>query len=93
MRRVEAELTDDPLPMAELAQRVYMHEDPSRAEVESVRRAAKRLAEQGRLEVDYIDPDESGLGLWSQVCAERGYEPDARPAHPVWQLAVRRNQR
>ena len=66
----------------------------ARATVESVCRASKRLAATGRLQLDYLSaPGDNATDLWSDVCAERGYEVGARPAHPHLQLAVRRPNR
>ena len=86
MRKLQAALTDEPRTIHRLAEDVFGAD--GRAQVESTRRAAKRLAGQGRARLDYIKRD-GEAGLWSDVIAERGYEQDARPAHPVWQLAAR----
>ncbi len=48
MRRVEANLTDEPQTMFALASVVYGAVEPTRAQVESVRRATRRLVALGR---------------------------------------------
>ena len=103
MRRVLDQTPGELVTMGELAERVFDTAAPTRAEVESVRRASKRLAEQGRLELDYVwaphlHPSWSSEydrdhGLWSSVCAKHGYEDDARPNSPGWALAVRRTSK
>lgn len=61
--------------------------------IEPTRRACKRLAAVGLMQVDYQDhpgylrPRDR---LWLDVIAERGYEPDVRPAASCWALVVRR---
>lgn len=83
MRRVLNQATSDWQTVAALATA------PTRSEREATRRACKRLVEQGRLESNYVNRDDTS-SLWSDVCAERGYAPGARPAHPGWMFAVRR---
>jgi hypothetical protein len=89
MRLVLENVTDEWQPIVLLAGAIEGTDVPTRSKVEATRRACKRLVEQERLQDDYVRRDGSP-GLWSEVCAERGYTPDARPAHPVWQFAVRR---
>lgn len=52
------ELTDGPFTgwttVSDLARIVWNTSDPTRAQVESVRRAAKALADAGRVELDYM---------------------------------------
>jgi hypothetical protein len=90
-----------------LAERISGGAPAPRATVESVRRACRRLADEGLLELDYVsgrrwddlyvfrrsvnsDRPDRPQRRWSDVIAEEGYEPDAKPSHPTWQLAVRR---
>jgi hypothetical protein len=69
----------------------------ARSAVEATRRACKRLAADGLVELDYrqlkgelgLDHYE-GRQFWSEIIAKRGYEPDAQPAHPYWALVARR---
>lgn len=89
MRRLLDELTDEWQTLLGIAGRLHRDAEPPRAMLESARRACKRLAEQGRAELDYID-DQGGL--WSNICEKKGYEPDARPAHPGWRLAIRHKE-
>lgn len=98
MRRVLDQTPVDAIAISDLAGDVYGTDTPTRAQVESVRRASKRLAEQGRLELDYvwaphlhpswISPPEAD-GPWSEVCARHGYDDDTLPLSPGWALAVR----
>ena len=84
MRRVSNQATDDWQTVAQLA-------GPTRSDVEATRRACKRLVAQRRLESNYIQRDGTP-GLWSEVMTKCGYEPGARPSHPIWQFAVRRHR-
>lgn len=51
MREVRSILTVEPTPIVVLARRVYGVQEPSRAQVESVRRASKRLVQLGHAHV------------------------------------------
>jgi hypothetical protein len=87
MQRVLEEVNDGWLPVIDLAGRIEGVKRPHRAAIESTRRACKRLAAHGHVQVDYVFP---GTGeLWSEG-SEKGYDVDARPAHPSWRLVVRR---
>jgi hypothetical protein len=52
MREVEQLLTEQPKPIVVLAREVYAVEQPTRAQVEAIRRAAKRLVAQDRAHTD-----------------------------------------
>jgi hypothetical protein len=84
MAGVSVAVTDDWQTMPAIA--TAIGRQTNRATIESVRRACKRLAEQGVIEIGYVDDDRR----WADIIAERGYPDDARPAHPRWKLAVRR---
>jgi len=76
MRRLETALTAERQRMPELARNVYGLDagaEPTRAQIESVRRAAKRLADQGRAEVAmrYWENRVGDIGSGRYV--ERGY--------------------
>jgi hypothetical protein len=74
MTRLEALLTDEPQTVWWLAIDVYGGADPSRAQVESVRRAAKRLAAIGRAEVgmgNYREPGPHGHDVWRRFLTVR----------------------
>ena len=99
MVRVTEEVTSEWQSIADLAAAINGVTNPTRADIESVRRACKRLAEQGEIELDYIyidrtkwrGPvyvDRSG-GRWADVITREGYEADDRPLHPFWKLSAR----
>ena len=50
MREVQGRLTSTPIPIVVLAREVYAVSEPTRAQIESVRRAVKRLVELGQAE-------------------------------------------
>lgn len=87
MQQVLQAVTDEWQPVVRLAAAIGGAAD--RSAVESTRRACKRLAGQGRVQMDYVRDDDPGE-RWSAIVRENGYEADARPAHPGWMLAVRR---
>jgi hypothetical protein len=75
MRRIEAVLTDENQPLRDLAREVYdvpAGYEATRAEVEAVRRAVKRLAQMGRAEVQTgrFKTDESGM-YWRYMLVAR----------------------
>jgi hypothetical protein len=74
MTRLEALLTDEPQTVWWLASAVFEDDDPSRAQVESVRRAAKRLAAMGRAELKispYREPGPHGHDVWRRFLTAR----------------------
>jgi hypothetical protein len=75
------------LTMSDLAGAIDVTDSPSRSQIESVRRACRRLAAAGRAELDYYHDGRlwSALGDGRNAC-----DPDHRPAHPCWQLVVRK---
>lgn len=104
MRRVLEASSDEWQPVVRLAE-IIAGDGPSRAALESTRRACRRLADEGRLELDYLfhgrvkeswcpsaiaEATADDGRLFSAVIAEKGYMPGARPNHPYWMLAVRR---
>lgn len=97
MSSVLDRITGEWTPIEDLAAVAMCTKTPTRADVESVRRACKRLAEHGEVELDYVFVDRYKYGegirdgeMWSDIIRENGYEPDARPSHPFWKLAARR---
>lgn len=91
-------LSDEWRTMRDLAARVTGAEPPSRAAVESVRRASRRLADRGQVELDYLDTGypteypgrEHRPGVWSDLGDGRNaYAPGHRPAAPCWELVAR----
>jgi len=48
MREVQGRLTSTPIPIVALAREVYAVPEPTRAQIESVRRAVRRLVQLGR---------------------------------------------
>jgi hypothetical protein len=63
MRLLLEKVTDEWQPVVRLA-----GPGATRSELESTRRACKRLVEQGRLQADYIQRNWEP-GLWSEICA------------------------
>jgi hypothetical protein len=85
-RAVLATITNEWRTVADVAAGVSGR-PPSRATVESVRRACRRLADGDHVDLDYV----SDGRVWSDLGDGRNaYEPGHRPAHPGWQLAVKR---
>jgi hypothetical protein len=61
--------------------------DAPRSAVESVRRAVRRLSDQGLVQLEYLDDERT----WSSLGGGRNYYADGgRPAHPRWKLAARK---
>jgi hypothetical protein len=71
MRAVHGQLTDDPKPIQLLASNAYQVDRPTRPQTEAVRRAVRRLTDQGRAEcagewerrLAYVSAWRAGRGL------------------------------
>lgn len=89
-------LTSDWQTMRELATTIHTSPEPSRAAIESVRRACRKMVERGTVELDYIDTgynkyDSGGGTLWSSLGEGRdAYTPGHRPAASCWELVARK---
>ena len=65
---------------------------PTRAAVESVRRAARRLSDAGLVELEYVRyGDDGALRTWSSIGGERDYYAGTIPVSwYCWRLAARK---
>lgn len=94
-RALVGELSGEWSTMRELAKRLTDDDPPSRAAVESVRRACRRLAERGRADLDYLytgypsHPRPADGRLWSSLGDGRDAYTGGRPAAPCWELVAR----